>query len=44
MMPPFMGGAANRAHEREHRRPDYLLEPEDVFAVDRLVVPPVIGG
>lgn len=42
-----MGAGARGAHggddDKEHRRPDYLVETEDVFGDGQRVAPPVIG-
>ena len=39
-----MGGAGTgRDEDKEHRRPSYLVESEDVWGDGALVAPPVIG-
>ncbi|QFZ16199.1 PPE domain-containing protein [Saccharothrix syringae] len=38
--PPVAGGGGN---ERDHNRPNYLEDDENVFGVDRKAAPPVIG-
>ncbi|MCO1578506.1 hypothetical protein M8C13_22390 [Crossiella sp. SN42] len=41
---PMGAGAGNRGEEdKEHRRPEYLIETEDIFGDIRTVAPPVIG-
>lgn len=38
------GGAGSRGEEdKEHQRPEYLIETEDIFGDVRTVAPPVIG-
>lgn len=43
-----MGAGAGRGgqgeEDKEHRRPTYLVETDDVFGDERLVAPPVIGA
>ena len=41
-MQPLFGGAGS-ADEREQRLAPYLTEDADVFVVDQMVVPPVLG-
>ncbi|GGM82406.1 hypothetical protein GCM10012275_61240 [Longimycelium tulufanense] len=36
-------GTGRREEDREHRRPHYLVETEDVYGDSRRVAPPVIG-
>ncbi|WP_159447791.1 hypothetical protein [Streptoalloteichus hindustanus] len=36
-------GAGRKEEDKEHQRPDYLLEDPDVYGDDRKVAPPVIG-
>jgi hypothetical protein len=38
-----MGGGARGDEDLEHRRPDYLVETEDIFRDATMVAPPVIG-
>ncbi|GAA2791272.1 PPE domain-containing protein [Crossiella cryophila] len=41
---PMGGGArANGEEDKEHQRPDYLIETDDIFGDGMLVAPPVIG-
>lgn len=40
---PMAGGGARREEDSEHRRPDYLMETEDVWGDGTRVAPPVIG-
>ncbi|WHT18333.1 hypothetical protein N8J89_35345 [Crossiella sp. CA-258035] len=41
---PMGGGArANGEEDKEHKRPDYLIETDDIFGEGTLVAPPVIG-
>jgi hypothetical protein len=37
------GGRGGGDEDKEHRRPSYLVECEDVWGDGRLVAPPVIG-
>jgi hypothetical protein len=39
-----MLGSGAGAVDREHRRPDYLVDDGDAFADDRWFPPPVIGA
>lgn len=42
--PMGAGGArANGEEDKEHKRPDYLIETDDIFGDGMLVAPPVIG-
>ena len=43
LYPPMMGVGAT-SPDRDHRRPDYLLDDGDAFADDRWFPPPVIGA
>ena len=43
MYPPMVGAGAGDV-DREHRRPDYLLDDGDAFADDRWFPPPVLGA
>ncbi|GGM81677.1 hypothetical protein GCM10012275_60400 [Longimycelium tulufanense] len=36
-------GAGRKEEDREHQRPHYLLETEDIYGDNRRVAPPVIG-
>lgn len=41
-----MGGPAGRGssgEDKEHQRPHYLIEMNDIYGDDRKVAPPVIG-
>ena len=40
---PVGAGHGRGGEDREHRRPTYLVESEDVWGDGRLVAPPVIG-
>lgn len=40
---PLGAGRGSGDEDREHRRPSYLIESEDVWGDGRLVAPPVIG-
>jgi hypothetical protein len=40
---PMAGAGAGRDEDKEHRRPSYLVESEDVWGDGTLVAPPVIG-
>lgn len=42
-MAPMAGAGTGRDEDREHRRPSYLVESEDVWGDGALVAPPVIG-
>ncbi|HEY8373879.1 MAG TPA: hypothetical protein VIL00_14155 [Pseudonocardiaceae bacterium] len=37
-------GAGQGGEDKEHKRPSYLVETDDVFGTTELVAPPVIGG
>ncbi|HEY0638628.1 MAG TPA: hypothetical protein VGD67_13340, partial [Pseudonocardiaceae bacterium] len=39
-----LGGGTRGDEDAEHRRPDYLLETEDIWGDGVRVAPPVIGG
>ncbi|MGW0522699.1 hypothetical protein ACWDY5_35535, partial [Crossiella sp. NPDC003009] len=42
--PALAWSAHDRGEEdKEHRRPEYLIETEDIFGDIRTVAPPVIG-
>ena len=43
LYPPMLGFPAG-ATDREHRRPDYLVDDGDAFADDRWLPPPVLGA
>jgi len=38
-----MGAGARAEDDLEHRRPDYLVETEDIWGDGTKVAPPVIG-
>ncbi|HEY0639843.1 MAG TPA: hypothetical protein VGD67_19535, partial [Pseudonocardiaceae bacterium] len=40
---PVGGAGAQGEEDREHKRPSYLVESEDVWGDGSLVAPPVIG-
>jgi hypothetical protein len=40
---PAGAGGGRREEDGEHRRPDYLVETEDVWGDGTKVSPPVIG-
>ncbi|MGB6161883.1 MAG: hypothetical protein WBF75_04795 [Pseudonocardiaceae bacterium] len=40
---PLMPGTGRAEEDREHRRPSYLIETEDIWGDGRRVAPPVIG-
>ena len=42
LYPPMLG-LGSATSDREHRRPDYLLDDGDAFADDRWFPPPVIA-
>jgi hypothetical protein len=42
---PLVGAGAGRGQgeDKEHQRPSYLIEMDDIFSDGRKVAPPVIG-
>ncbi|MCK2253648.1 hypothetical protein MZC58_19175 [Crossiella sp. S99.1] len=37
------GGGAKGDEDKEHKRPSYLVESDDIWGDNTLVAPPVIG-